>query len=293
MKLLKSILDFYIRSSLHVAVCFVGLAMVFTETAYATMESLQFNLLQFCLVVSSYNFIKYFDLILKHKNFRFKSSIIGVSLVSGISSVILLIPELPFIFPFIISTLFLVILYTFPLVFKRNFRSFKIVKIPIISACWTILIASFFGCSYLVELREVIPSGVTICFSNISAFVNLDSTILYLLLSIFFFVQALCIPFEIRDMKYDQPNSDNLAIFLGVNRIKILGYVFLILSFVFYNIYWNWSLFLVSTNGMREVVLFTITGLSIYFSDKFKSDYYSSFFVEAIPLLWLGLYYLL
>ncbi|GAK93343.1 hypothetical protein JCM19298_2062 [Nonlabens ulvanivorans] len=36
-----------------------------------------------------------------------------------------------------------------------------------------------------------------------------------------------------------------------------------------------------------------ITGVAIWFSDKFKSDHYASLFVEAIPLLWLTMHCIL
>lgn len=290
---MKTILDFYIRSSLHVAVCFVALAMVYTVNTYSTSESLRFNLLQFCLVICAYNFIKYFSLIIKGKPFKYKTGIIGVSIVAGIGSLILLIPEFSFIYAFILSAIILVVLYTLPLILGKNLRSFTILKLPIIALCWAILTAAFLSGSYLEVLRENVPLGLTICFGNLHSFLKMDISILYLWTSLFFFVQALCIPFEIRDIKYDQRITDNLAKVLGVFKIKLLGYLFLVFSFLFLNLYWNWSMFLVTPYGLIEIIVFAITALSIYFSDKVKSDYYASFFVEAIPVLWLGLYWVL
>jgi hypothetical protein len=122
---------------------------------------------------------------------------------------------------------------------------------------------------------------------------NCDSTIFTLLavieihtLKIFILVLALCIPFEIRDLKYDEESLHTLPQVLGVKLSKRIG--LLLCAFYLAGIFYDLNL--VEQFNIIESVMVLIIGLFIWFSDKFKTDYYASFFVEAIPVLWLVLY---
>ena len=90
-------------------------------------------------------------------------------------------------------------------------------------------------------------------------------------------------------MKYDEENLRTLPQVLGVKTSKIMGIV-LCVFYLTIIVYGN-SIGLPIYS--HEIIMIVVTTVAICFSDKFKSDYYASFLVEAIPLLWLGLYYLL
>lgn len=294
MSLLKSILDFYIRSSLHVAVCFVALSMVVIGRYHILEENLRFCIMHFCLVVSAYNFVKYFDLWRQKKSFRFKKAILILTLVSAIASGVLLIPELLNIYPFIVGLVVLVLVYVYPTFTSKNLRHYAYLKLPIIALCWVVLIASYGHSEFIFQERNEYQEaflGITNCFGPWPSFWKFNAVFYFSLISYFFFIMALCIPFEIRDVKYDPANLKTIPQLIGIKKTKWLGYLFLMLSFIGYNIYWNWSSFLIAPYGLIEIIIFSVTAISIYFSDKFKSDYYASFFVEAIPVLWLVLYW--
>jgi hypothetical protein len=99
------------------------------------------------------------------------------------------------------------------------------------------------------------------------------------------FVLALCIPFEIRDLKYDEITLRTLPQLVGIKTAKIIGLLLLLHIPLLEFLEENTSTFL----GVEVLVIITITGMAIWFSDQFKTDYYASFFVEAIPVLWLFL----
>ncbi len=294
MRLLKIILDFYIRSSLHVAICFVALSCIIIGTHHVLEENILFGLMHFCLVVTAYNFVKYFDLLRYKKPFRFKMPIVILTIVTALISTGLLIRELYLIYPFIIGLIALVLVYVYPTVFSKNFRHYAFLKLPIIALCWVVLITSYGHSEFIVQERitSYYP-GIYICFGPLPSFTIFDYNFHYSLISYFFFIIALCIPFEIKDIKYDPVELKTIPQLIGIKRTKWLGYLFLLLSFITYHIYWNWSSFTDFRYVLIEIIIFGVTALSIYFSDKFKSDYYASFFVEAIPLLWLGLYWVL
>ena len=42
--------------------------------------------------------------------------------------------------------------------------------------------------------------------------------------------------------------------------------------------------------GLATAVILILTAMCIWIADKFRSDYYASLLVEAIPALWLALY---
>ena len=102
-------------------------------------------------------------------------------------------------------------------------------------------------------------------------------------------VLVLTLPFEIRDLKYDVKSLGTIPQKLGILNTKILGTAILVSTLI---------LEIVKTE--RE---FSYTG-SLFFlgvllvgalwaSRKEQSTYFASFWVEGIPLVWLGVYCLL
>ncbi len=282
MKLLKSILDFYIRSSLHVAVCFVALLNVFHKFPNSKNPSV-LNLYLLCAVVVGYNFIKYFHLVYQKKQFRFKKGIIIVTILALLTSCYFILKENLVIYFFLGLASLLSVFYAYPVLGIKNLRLRTATKIFTVVSVWYILIVFVPNYSnYLIVHQNAYGPSIRLYWSSflIESF------------ALFFFVAALCIPFEIRDLRYDDLSLRTLPQIIGVHKTKMIGIILLFLSLVIqligYNYYsaefrFEWNYF----------IIILITSSAIWFSDQFKSDYYASFFVEAIPILWLGLYYLL
>jgi 4-hydroxybenzoate polyprenyltransferase len=121
--------------------------------------------------------------------------------------------------------------------------------------------------AYVTVLLPVINAGKT--FSGNDFFFFLEK---------FFFITAISIPFDIRDIKHDRAqNLKTLPITLGVNKSKHLSFLFLlsgvIILFFFCDIY---NFFIPS---------YLLAAALIYFSDESRSEFYYSFLLESVMLV--------
>ena len=91
----------------------------------------------------------------------------------------------------------------------------------------------------------------------------------------------------IRDLKYDPPGLNTLPQKYGVARTKILGAYLVVVFFI--------SIYLKDTISTIDILskgaLFLILAILIYVTKKNQSKYFASFWVEAIPVVWLGIIY--
>jgi len=281
MGLLKSILDFYIRSSLHVAVCFVALMKVYHYYTFIVLD-IEILIIAFCFVIIGYNFIKYASIVLKKRDFRFKNGIITITVLAAITSLYLLLFENVNTYIIIVCAGLLSLFYVIPIYHKKSLRLISIIKVITVVAVWFLVIVVT---PVYSEYANVFQLN---CFGFASPI--LLNWVPYFIKSIglFLFIFCLCIPFEIRDLKYDDLSLKTIPQIIGVKKTKYLGVIFLFISFSIHHYYIHYESFYY----FIPVFIIGFTGILIWFSDKFKSDYYASFFVEAVPLLWLGLFYL-
>jgi hypothetical protein len=278
MRLLKSVLDFYIRSSLHVAVCFVALAIVYLES-YNLSTYFGYYVFLFCSALAGYNLIKYGLIWLKQP----MKSNISLKFLTALSSAIALYLTIYFSkFAWLLLIIICIInlLYVLPIWRGKGLRYSPFFKLFSVAIVWSVLVVGIPQFLYIDTFSN---------FSNIEEYRMLLEPNKYLdqhTLKIFTLVIALCIPFEIRDLKYDEEDLHTLPQVLGVKISKIIGVVLC----AFYLMIIGYG----NSRGLpiysHEIIMIVITAVAIWFSDQFKSDYYASFFVEAIPLLWLGLY---
>lgn len=279
MRLLKNVLDFYIRSSLHVAVCFVALLYMVsvTGTFFATYS---LYIVSFCSILVGYNLMKYVELIVKRKPFRFKSIIIISSLTAAITGIGFLALENYKVWLVFLLLVLVSMFYAIPLFYHRSWRQYPYLKVLSVVMCWMLLLYAYpYFSSFSLEaiFTDAYNFNKRIFYTEIG--------------TMFLFIYGLCIPFEIRDLKYDAIQLQTIPQKIGVKKTKILGVIILISALIIhhlgdYHSYFNPDLEL--DYIFTTIVIITVA--AIWFSDTFKSDYYASFFVEAIPVLWLGLY---
>ncbi|MFC4095043.1 UbiA prenyltransferase family protein [Euzebyella saccharophila] len=105
----------------------------------------------------------------------------------------------------------------------------------------------------------------------------------------FLLVFILIIPFEIRDLAYDSPELRTLPQRFGVARTKVLG--------ALANIPLFFLVLLKDSITLKEVIvsgiLFLFLGSLMFITKRHQNKYFSSFWVESVPIgLWL-LYLLL
>ncbi len=260
---LKKILNFYINSSIHAALAVYSLVRI-TELYFELPYNEPLDYFIFYGTISGYNYIKYAGIAkLHHRSLTDSLKIIQIFSVFSFFATIyyssLLSKEILYFFiPFLLLTL----LYEIPFLREKkiNLRSIKLFKIFIISAVW---------------------SGVTVLLPLISTEIELDKSIILIFLQRFLFVVALTLPFDIRDIIFDEDSLKTIPQLIGISSAKKLGFVFLMFALVIEFTVWSDSNF---KNIFLGIVLLLL--LFLMRATTKQSKYYSSFWVEALPIFW-------
>ena len=270
MQRLKSIFDFYISSSIHVALAVSSLSYL---TLLRYNLPLDINLLVFIFFASitGYNFVKYFGLAkFHHRSLAKRLKFIQVF------SLICFVLMVYFVFQLDIATIILLsvfalitFLYAVPILPTRLFMD-ETQKLRSVSGLKVYLIA-------------LIWSGVTVILPLTNADTLFDVTVVISFVQRFMFVLALMLPFEIRDLNYDSLKLATIPQRIGVRYTKLMGCL-LLAGMCLLEIISPLS----SIKSLTAVGLVaTISAIFVSFSRIDQNRYYSGFFVEAIPILWL------
>ena len=272
MNVFKQVLNFYINSSIHVALAVFSLSWItLMEFGLPYDENVLYFI--FYATISGYNFVKFFGIAKFHHRRLAKwlklIQVLSLGCFFLMCYYALHLEEIAwfYIFGFAVCTL----LYAIPLLPKRifsigdyNLRSVKGLKVYVIALVWC---------------------GVTVFLPLINNRYNIDLDVILTALQRFIYVIVLMLPFEIRDLKYDSLELGTIPQKIGVKRTKFLGVillgVFLSLEF-FKNVSSEIQLIILS-------ILMGVTLLMLLFSEEDRGQYYSSFWVEGLPILWLVL----
>ncbi|MDD3722255.1 MAG: hypothetical protein PHW92_07195 [Lutibacter sp.] len=274
MKLFRKIVVFYVFSNFHVA--FAGFSLTkITLIGFGLADNFTPLFVAFSILLS-YNFIRFYEIkegrLNWFKDWFFMNikellvlmilSIFGLGYISffrefNIKSILIL-------FPFAFMTFF----YAIPLFkigkLEVSFRNFPMIKIFSIAIAWA-GISVFFP---LDEWNYQFTSAVYLEFFQ---------RILFLL--------AITIPFDIRDVETDSKSLKTLPQTLGITNSKILGTLCLIGLLLMETFKENFTYV-----GLLVVLIVSIiTGLLLWFSSPKQSRFYTGFWVESIPIIWLGL----
>ena len=259
---IKFILNCYIKSNLHVALCLVFYTMLIYYQNGITVNYCEI-LFIFLATLLAYNFIKYHKLSFtkNRPNYVFQLFIL-VTVISLIilSFKVVRISILKTIIVLIASLL--VIAYSFPAYKINSLRNYPLVKILTISAAWTL---------------------TSVCFSFIG--ILKPKILVFYCLSIFLMVSCQMISFEIRDEDIDKNKSKTVVHVFGLQRIKIIGYAILItLSVVIFFISLIEKDFV---SYLSNIIILIVLFYLIFKSNKNQTEYFSSIFVESVPIYWL------
>ena len=267
-KVILKLFSFYIKSSIHVAFSVVSLALISLRVAHCEPTA---NLLIFifCCALFAYNFVKFFPVVMEKKNENFYNPIFVLSLVCLLISLYLFINFSLLTKIILIIGGALVLFYTLPI--NNNFSNLRNVK------GWKV---------YLVVATWILLTVGVPLVSN-SVFEKKLFLQLSIIQGIYVFVAIL--PFDIRDLSSDSRNLNTPPQQLGISRVKTLGYILLFLNFIFSVI----SFGLKSPMTISEFVSFSFLAYLLKKSHPNNSKYYSSFWVEAIPVFWAGFLYLI
>ncbi|MBN4047007.1 hypothetical protein JYU05_00510 [bacterium AH-315-P13] len=270
MKFFKQVLDFYINSSIHVALAVFSLSWItLLEFDISFDKSLLYFI--FFATITAYNFVKYFGLAKFHhrslakrlKTIQIFSFVCFILLCYFASQ--LQLKTLYLIFGFGLVTF----LYALPFLPKKwysdnnqNLRSISGLKVYVIAMVWV---------------------GVTVFIPLINNDFQINFDIIITASQRFIFVIVLTLPFEIRDMQFDSLKLATIPQQIGINKTKVMG-VLLLIGFFFLEFLKN------NIDSERTAILITvacITLLFLVFSEEKRTKYYSSFWVEGLPILWL------
>ncbi|MDR6966289.1 hypothetical protein J2X31_000282 [Flavobacterium arsenatis] len=268
MKSIRQVFDFYLNGSIHVALAVLSLVLM-TNHMFQNAFDLPMAGFAFLGTIFGYNFIKY------EVFFRNKKPLWKELKAIAILSIFSFLASAYFFFCLekatqITAVIFfgLTFLYTVPVFSKKkNIRNWSGVKIYIVAICW---------------------SGVTTLLPLMNAGTDVFSDVILKCCQRFLLIITLILIFEIIDLRTDDPALETVPQKIGVKKTKILGLILLIpfyfLEFFKTNLDTN-QLFI-------NAILVIVTTLFMLFANEKRSKYYTSFWVESIPMFWLLLIYL-
>ncbi|MCM4164427.1 MULTISPECIES: hypothetical protein [unclassified Arenibacter] len=254
---------FYLDASIHVAFsvfAFIEITCIF----FGLSRDNHISYLAFFGTIACYNFVKYgveakkYYLVSNryHKNIQVLSFIAGafalyhsffVSFEAWIGIVVLSV---------------LASLYAVPLLPNaKNLRSLGGFKIFIVALVW---------------------AGTTVVLPVVAADAVLDWDVVVELVQRFLMVLILMLPFEIRDLAYDDPELRTLPQRFGCQKTKLLGAAGAVLFFLITFMKDQ----LTYLEVMGKSLVFLVLGVLLLVTKRNQSSFFSSFWVESVPILW-------
>lgn len=263
MQLLKRIFDFYLHGSIHVALAVYALVHMTFHFFHIPYDE-PMALFAFFGTIVGYNFVKY-DEMVRAKKLKInaeRKAIVVLSFVSFLAAVYCFFQlERP---TQMVSLAFLglTLLYTVPVFPKLgNARNWAGVKIYIVAFCW---------------------AGITLFLPIINADLPLSQDVWLKFCQRFLLVIILILIFEIIDLKHDDASLQTVPQKLGVQKTKWLN---LLLLLPFYGLEFLKSDFQTVQLWINLVLIVVIALFTLFASPK-RSEYYTLFWVESVPVFW-------
>ena len=262
MQIFKKLLNFYINSSIHVALS-VGSLVLMTQYMFHIINDTTTLYFSFFGTIVGYNFVKY-EALARNQKLQMRNQLKGIIFLSFMS----LVATAYYFFQLqkstqIIAFVFFIVtlLYTLPFFPNRkNARNWAGIKIYIVALCWV---------------------GVTLILPVINLGIPITTDFYFKCIQRFLLVFVLILIFEIIDLQNDDPHLKTVPQQIGVKQTKILGFVllFLFCFLEFFNVYSN-------ENIKIQFIVAIVIAFFLLFSNEYCSKYYSSFWVESIPIIW-------
>lgn len=270
MRFIKPVLDFYINSSIHVALAVLSLSWI-TLLEFDIPFERDVLYFIFFATITGYNFVKYFELAKFHHrrlaNWLKLIQIFSLLCFIGLCYYTCQLKSTTLIYGFGVGII--TVLYATPFIPKRllmdkkeSLRGISGLKIYVIALVWV---------------------GVTVFIPLINVNFQINYDIIITALQRFLYVIVLMFPFEIRDMQFDNMKLSTIPQQIGLKNTKAIGLLLLVFFFFL-------EFLKDDVNTKRIVILIVVifaTLLFLVFSQEHRPKYYSSFWVEGIPILWL------
>jgi len=270
MRYLKRFFEFYLNSSIHVALAVYSLSWI-TLLNFNILYSESILYFTFYATITGYNFVKYFGV----AKFHHRSLTKELKIIQ-IFSFLCFILMCYYGFQLKAKTLYAIaimgavtFLYAIPFLPKKilfdeamNLRKISGLKVYVIGFVW----------SCVTVIIPLIDSGYDITWDVITT-----------ALQRFIYVLVVMLPFEIRDMRYDSVKLSTIPQQIGVKKTKVIGLLLLIPFFFLEFLKDEISSLLITT----LLIIISLMALAVVLSKTKQSEYFSSFWVESIPIIWL------
>ena len=263
MSFLKIVLNFYINSSVHVAFAVYSFVRI-TEIYFGLEYNENLDYFIFFGTITGYNFVKYAGVAKLHHS-SLTDNLRVIQIFSFLCFLLMCfyaykVPK--HILFYFITFGILTLLYAIPFLsgFKKNLRNISHLKIIIIALVW---------------------AGTTVLLPILDSNKAIDFKIFLFFIQRFLIVIVLTLPFDIRDMRFDAISLQTIPQKIGVKKTKKLGLTLLLFSLI---IEFLFSSEITIKNGF--VFMFFVLLIFLMRAEKNQSKYYSSFWVEAIPIFW-------
>jgi hypothetical protein len=269
MKVLKQVFNFYINSSIHVALSVLSLAAI-TFMEFDVLIDKSFLYFVFFATITGYNFVKFFGLAKFHHR-SLANWLRAIQYFSFVSFLLMCYYAFKLSFSALICVgglAAITFFYAIPYFPKRfiikinNLRTVEGLKVYVIALVWMVVTA-------------ILP------LINADYYFNTD--VFLVSFQRFVFVIVLMLPFEIRDLRYDSLKLATIPQKLGVQQTKVMGVV-LLLFFVLLEFF---KKEFDVTNLELVALIALLTGWFLIRSKRDQNKYYSSFWVEGVPIFWL------
>ncbi|MFA9186581.1 hypothetical protein AAGV33_00525 [Flavobacterium sp. FBOR7N2.3] len=262
---IQALFDFYLKSSIHVALSVYALVRM-TQFMFGIPYDEPIALFAFFGTIVGYNFVKY-DALARAKKRMMRNELKMIAVLSFFSflAVGFYFFKLQLITQLVaVGVLILTLLYTLPFFPNRkNARNWAGVKIYMVSLCWV---------------------GVTVLLPLVDAHYNLNLDFFIKCIQRFILVFVLILIFEIIDLANDDPHLKTVPQQIGVKWTKNLGYLLLMFFCAFEFLNSNIQYSLVSLLLIFGIAI--VVALFLVFANEKRSKYYTSFWVESVPILW-------
>jgi hypothetical protein len=217
-KYLKGLFNFYINSSTHVAIAVYALTWITLIRFNLPYDENSLYFVFFATIVA-YNFVKYFGFVKFHHR-KLATWLRAIQFLSfvALGAMLFYLARLQSQTFVLIGVLGVItFLYAIPLIPKRllfdnhrNLREISGIKIYVIALVWAM---------------------ATVLIPVMNASVAIDLNIVTTIIQRFLFVLVLMLPFEIRDLNYDNLRLATIPQKIGVRKTKIIG-VFMLMVFL-------------------------------------------------------------
>lgn len=263
MKFFKIFLNFYLNASIHVALAVFSLVKI-TEQYFELSVHHNLALFIFFSSITGYNFVKYAGVAkLHHRSLTKNLKVIQIFsffcfLAMCFFALKLQKDTLLFTIPFNLLTL----LYAVPFLsgFDKTLREVSYLKIIVVAIVW---------------------AGFTVLIPCLEAGFQLNIKLYLVMFQRFLIVVVLILPFDIRDVKYDAISLQTFPKKIGIQKTKRLGLSLMIIALVLE--------YAINNNGVSRnafMIFFFLVLIFLMRSKIKQSKYYSSFWVESLPIIW-------